>query len=64
MVKDRKLVATPKPATTSSSAAQPIFFALKVQKSAEHYTEAAMDEVELLDCIAQERKKRGSREGD
>jgi serine/threonine protein kinase len=32
------------------------FYALKVQKSAEHYTEAAMDEVELLDCIANERK--------
>ena len=32
------------------------FYALKVQKSAEHYTEAAMDEVELLDCIAQKRK--------
>ena len=33
------------------------FYALKVQKSAEHYTEAAMDEVELLDCISRERKK-------
>ncbi|ACI65907.1 predicted protein [Phaeodactylum tricornutum CCAP 1055/1] len=33
------------------------FYALKVQKSAEHYTEAAMDEVELLDCIATERKR-------
>jgi serine/threonine protein kinase len=33
------------------------FYALKVQKSAEHYTEAAMDEVELLDCAATERKK-------
>jgi serine/threonine protein kinase len=32
-------------------------YALKVQKSAEHYTEAAMDEVELLDCIATERKR-------
>lgn len=32
------------------------FYAMKVQKSAEHYTEAAMDEVELLDCIAQKRK--------
>lgn len=31
--------------------------ALKVQKSAEHYTDAAMDEVELLNCIASERKK-------
>jgi hypothetical protein len=47
MVKDRKAVA----------ASAPIhFFALKVQKSAEHYTEAAMDEVELLDCISKERK--------
>ena len=33
------------------------YFALKVQKSAEHYTEAAMDEVELLDCIHKERNK-------
>ena len=33
------------------------FLALKVQKSAEHYTEAAMDEVELLDCIHKERNK-------
>lgn len=61
MVKDRKLVtAATKSALSggpSSSTNQPIFFALKVQKSAEHYTEAAMDEVELLDCIAQERKK-------
>lgn len=44
MVKDRK-------------AAAGQFYALKVQKSAEHYTEAAMDEVELLDCIASERRK-------
>jgi hypothetical protein len=48
MVKDRK-------AAASDSREQ--FFALKVQKSAEHYTEAAMDEVELLDCIHKERKK-------
>lgn len=48
MVKDRKIV-------TAGRGSQ--FFALKVQKSAEHYTEAAMDEVELLDCIASERKK-------
>jgi hypothetical protein len=48
MVKDRK-------AASSGDATQ--FFALKVQKSAEHYTEAAMDEVELLDCISKERKK-------
>ena len=33
------------------------FFALKVQKSAEHYTEAAMDEVELLDCVSAERRR-------
>jgi len=36
------------------------FYALKVQKSAEHYTEAAMDEVELLDCIAQKQKHEAS----
>lgn len=47
MVKDRK---------AASANKQNQFFALKVQKSAEHYTEAAMDEVELLDCIAKERK--------
>ena len=46
MVRDRKK------ANTSNK-----FLALKVQKSAEHYTEAAMDEVELLDCIAKERKR-------
>ncbi len=33
------------------------FYAIKVQKSAEHYTEAAMDEVELLDCVAKECKR-------
>ena len=33
------------------------FYAIKVQKSAEHYTEAAMDEVELLDCVSKERKR-------
>lgn len=48
MVKDRKAVA-------NNAVEQ--YFALKVQKSAEHYTEAAMDEVELLDCIHKERKK-------
>jgi hypothetical protein len=48
MVKDRKAISASKPNH---------FFALKVQKSAEHYTEAAMDEVELLDCISKERKK-------
>eukprot|EP00980_Cylindrotheca_fusiformis_P007851 scaffold1669_cov129-Cylindrotheca_fusiformis.AAC.62 len=46
MVKDRR--APPKSKDT--------FFALKIQKSAEHYTEAAMDEVELLDCISKERR--------
>lgn len=48
MVKDRKAL------KTGDSAP---FYALKVQKSAEHYTEAAVDEVELLDCISTERKK-------
>ncbi|GAX09950.1 serine/threonine-protein kinase SRPK1 [Fistulifera solaris] len=48
MVKDRK-------ALKSGNSAP--FYALKVQKSAEHYTEAAVDEVELLNCIATERKK-------
>ena len=57
MVKDRKLVTTATKSPLGGSSNQPFFFALKVQKSAEHYTEAAMDEVELLDCIAQERKK-------
>jgi len=53
MVKDRKVIAT----ADSLKAKQTQFFALKVQKSAEHYTEAAMDEVELLDCVASERKQ-------
>ena len=48
MVKDRK-------AAQNNQMEQ--FLALKVQKSAEHYTEAAMDEVELLDCIHKERNK-------
>ena len=48
MVKDRKAV---------QSGQTEQFFAMKVQKSAEHYTEAAMDEVELLDCIHKERHK-------
>jgi serine/threonine protein kinase len=57
MVKDRRVVASPMKPTASGKDQPPPFFALKVQKSAEHYTEAAMDEVELLDCIAQERKR-------
>jgi len=51
MVKDRKV----KVASANKGAL--LFYAVKVQKSAEHYTEAAMDEVELLDCIAKEIKK-------
>ena len=47
MVKDKKAV---------SQKNEELYFALKVQKSAEHYTEAAMDEVELLDCIQKKRK--------
>lgn len=54
MVKDRKVIAT---ANSLKSAGQNQFFAIKVQKSAEHYTEAAMDEVELLDCVASVRKQ-------
>ncbi|KAI2504060.1 hypothetical protein MHU86_10422 [Fragilaria crotonensis] len=52
MVKDRKVIATGGDAALKNQ-----FFALKVQKSAEHYTDAAMDEVELLDCAASERKQ-------
>ena len=48
MVKDRKAIQNNETER---------FFALKVQKSAEHYTEAAMDEVELLACIHKERIK-------
>jgi serine/threonine protein kinase len=51
MVKDRKAV---------QNNQKEQYFALKVQKSAEHYTEAAMDEVELLDCIHKERNKQRS----
>lgn len=62
MVKDRKFVSNSSNSTQSgqnrgASVSSFSFYALKVQKSAEHYTEAAMDEVELLDCIAAERKK-------
>ena len=57
MVKDRRVVASPLLPSTGGKDQPPPFYALKVQKSAEHYTEAAMDEVELLDCIAQERKR-------
>eukprot|EP00559_Dactyliosolen_fragilissimus_P002646 CAMPEP_0184868374 /NCGR_PEP_ID=MMETSP0580-20130426/30238_1 /TAXON_ID=1118495 /ORGANISM="Dactyliosolen fragilissimus" /LENGTH=1248 /DNA_ID=CAMNT_0027369225 /DNA_START=635 /DNA_END=4381 /DNA_ORIENTATION=+ len=49
MVKDRK-------AYTNEGNGIPIY-AVKVQKSAEHYTEAAMDEVELLDCVSTEKKR-------
>jgi len=51
MVKDRKAV---------KNNEGEHFLALKVQKSADHYTEAAMDEVELLDCIHKERNKQQS----
>lgn len=52
MVKDRKA------SQSESKNNNPVqYFALKVQKSAEHYTEAAMDEVELLDCVATERER-------
>jgi len=51
MVKDKQLK------TVSPKGNKLLFYAIKVQKSAEHYTEAAMDEVELLDCIAKERKR-------
>lgn len=51
MVKDRQLV------QKGGANANNVFYAIKVQKSAEHYTEAAMDEVELLDCVAKERKQ-------
>jgi len=54
MVKDRTVAVKPK-ATTTDLIDQ--FLAIKVQKSAEHYTEAAMDEVELLDCVVAERKR-------
>jgi len=61
MVKDRKLLKQTEASLSTKSQQQsqdhPHFYALKVQKSAEHYTEAAMDEVELLDCIASERRK-------
>ncbi len=55
MVKDKQLKRrTP---SSSSSNGGLLFYAIKVQKSAEHYTEAALDEVKLLDCIAEERKR-------
>jgi len=51
MVKDRKAV---------QNNEGEHFLALKVQKSADHYTDAAMDEVELLACIHKERTKQCS----
>jgi len=54
MVQDRTIK---KAAPFTKSNPGLLFYALKVQKSAEHYTEAAMDEVELLDCIATESKR-------
>jgi serine/threonine protein kinase len=59
MVKDRRSTLIPQSTNSSNNYVnndQRQYYALKVQKSAEHYTEAAMDEVELLDCIANERK--------
>ena len=50
MVKDKKVNRNKAPHETQ-------YYALKVQKSAEHYTEAAMDEVELLDCVSNERER-------
>jgi len=46
MVRDRQ---------QSSETGTSTLYALKVQKSAKHYTEAAIDEIELLNCIAKER---------
>lgn len=55
MVKDRRTL-TLSSRRLNNVDDQNQYYALKIQKSAEHYTEAAMDEVELLDCIANERK--------
>mmetsp|Transcript_5964 Transcript_5964/g.8953 ORF Transcript_5964/g.8953 Transcript_5964/m.8953 type:complete len:975 (+) Transcript_5964:803-3727(+) len=57
MVKDKQLVQRGGNRSQSNNSTEKLFYAIKVQKSAEHYTEAAMDEVELLDCIAKERKR-------
>merc|ERR1712238_477066 len=54
MVKDKRVVSR-RGHSAHSDAIH--YYALKVQKSAEHYTEAAMDEVELLDCIAKEKNR-------
>lgn len=40
----------------ASSSGFPEFIALKVQKSAAHYREAALDEIELLNCAASKAK--------
>ncbi len=56
MVKDRKSDPANECAGDSKYQASYRFLAMKVQKSAEHYTEAALDEVELLDSVAQERR--------
>mmetsp|Transcript_12880 Transcript_12880/g.47669 ORF Transcript_12880/g.47669 Transcript_12880/m.47669 type:complete len:1139 (-) Transcript_12880:404-3820(-) len=39
-------------AVDSRKMGSPRFYAMKVQKSAEHYTEAALDEIKLLTCIS------------
>jgi len=42
--------------STGAGGSNPMqYLALKVQKSAEHYTKAAIDKIEFLDCIAKER---------
>jgi len=50
MVQDRTMKKTAHPSQT-------LFYALKVQKSAKHYTESAMDEVDILDYIGAESKR-------
>lgn len=41
-----------RPSTTSSTLPPPLFVALKIQKSAQHYREAARDEIELLRSVS------------
>ena len=39
---------------SSDGSGKPKLLALKIQKSAQHYTEAALDEIELLQCVKEQ----------
>jgi len=53
---DQKHSAAPStPKSTGAGGSNPMqYLALKIPKSTKHYAEAAIDKIELLDCIAKE----------